>query len=96
MKTYAEIASSSSQSTTAKEPTRTNIKTYSDIAKSRNKIQTIEETNTNTYVQNTRSSTQILDENEIFTKAMNSAKKHSIKLQPGRKDKVMEIVFLRL
>ena len=87
MKTYSEITSSSSQSNTAKEPIRTNIKSYADIAKSRNKIKTTQEPNTNTYAKNSSSSTQMFDENEIFTKAINSAEKHSIKLQPGRKDR---------
>ena len=33
------------------------------------------------------SSTQIFDENEIFTKAIENAKKHNIKMTAGRKDR---------
>ena len=45
------------------------------------------DTNFKTYAQVTSSSTKNVDENEIFTRAIESAKKHQIKLKAGRRDR---------
>ena len=90
LKTYTEVASSSTQMHATELPKRTNVKTYAEIANSSKKINNTEETkktNKNTDAQNARTSTQIFDEHEIFTSAIESAKKHNIQLQPGRKDR---------
>ena len=90
MKTYTAVASSSTQMYATEVPKKTNIKTYAEIAKSSKKINNTEETKKiykNAHAQSSRTSTQIFEENDIFTKAIESAKKHSIQLQPGRKDR---------
>ena len=43
--------------------------------------------NIKTYAQIKSSSTKTFDENEIFHKAIESAKKHNIKMKAGRKDR---------
>ena len=45
------------------------------------------DTNFKTYAQVTSSSAQNVDENDLFTRAIESAKKHQIKLKAGRKSR---------
>ena len=78
------------QSNTNEEPKKTYIKSYAEIARSSTKINITKEpkkTTTNKCPQIDIYSTQIFDENEIFTKSIESAKKHNIKLKAGRKDR---------
>ena len=67
-----------------------NMKTYAQITGAKAQIQKIGEvkkSSLKTYAQTATSSSQVYDENEIFKKAIESAKKHNIKLKAGRKDR---------
>ena len=66
------------------------MKTYAQITGAKAQIQKIGEvkkSSLKTYAQTATSSSQVYDENEIFKKAIESAKKHNIKLKAGRKDR---------
>ena len=77
-KSYADIAKLNNLINTNKDPERNVIKTYAEISKSSKKIEPSTSAS---------SSSNIYDENELFTKAVRSAKQHKIKLKPGRKDR---------
>ena len=83
IKTYKQMEESSTQIKTKEEPHDRNIKTHAHIKTTKETVKI----NIKTYAQIASSSTQIFDENEIFTKAIESANKHKIKLKAGKKDR---------
>ena len=69
---------------------KSNMKTYAQIASATAKVQKYRKavkTSETQYTQTASYSSQIADGNTIFIKAIESAKKHKIKLKAGRKDR---------
>ena len=81
-KTYAQVVSSS----TTQEEKITNTRSCKQ-SESMNTTEELKQINLQEYVDIASSSSQVYNENEIFQKAIESANKHKIKIEPGRKDR---------
>ena len=88
-KTYAQTINQSTLKNTEELP-KSNMKTYAQIASATDQVQKCrkaKKTSETQYAQTASYSSQIANENTIFIKAIEIAKKHKIKLKAGRKDR---------
>ena len=85
-KTYAQAVSTSTTMKNTQEEKRPNTRSYKQ-SESMNTTEELKQINLQEYVDIASSSSQVYNENEIFQKAIESANKHKIKIEPGRKDR---------